>query len=192
MSLPSKKQLRAEALAKRQSISAADHAVWSANICTRLESICSFLSARNIALYMPIKNEADTTLLAHHYQKKGITFCLPVIQPDNTILAFHSWKPGDALVTDRYGISHPAKAQPVYPDTVLVPCVAYDRQCHRLGYGAGYYDSTLEHIRAKPIGPFTAIGIAFSLQEIPSIPTEAFDQRLNMMVTEREMIVPGA
>jgi 5-formyltetrahydrofolate cyclo-ligase len=63
-----------------------------------------------------------------------------------------------------------------------VPLLAFDAGGFRLGYGGGFYDRTLEGLRAK--GPVIAIGFAFADQEIPQVPIEETDQRLDMIVTE--------
>jgi 5-formyltetrahydrofolate cyclo-ligase len=65
---------------------------------------------------------------------------------------------------------------------VLVPMLAFDRTGHRLGYGGGYYDATLEALRAQ--GPVTAVGVAFSGQEVEQLPAETLDQKLDWIWTE--------
>jgi 5-formyltetrahydrofolate cyclo-ligase len=66
-----------------------------------------------------------------------------------------------------------------------VPLAAFDRSGHRIGYGAGYYDMTINALRAKK--PVTAIGIAFATQEIPHVPATDRDARLDLVLTEREI-----
>ncbi len=72
------------------------------------------------------------------------------------------------------------------PDLLLVPLLAFDRFGGRLGYGAGHYDRTLEHLRAKK--PIIAVGLAFADQEIERVPMHDHDQRLDAVLTEREFI----
>ena len=57
---------------------------------------------------------------------------------------------------------------------------------NRIGYGAGYYDMTITALRAKK--PVTAIGVAFAAQEIAQVPTTPRDARLDLVLTEREVI----
>ncbi|MDH3263737.1 MAG: 5-formyltetrahydrofolate cyclo-ligase, partial [Paracoccaceae bacterium] len=75
------------------------------------------------------------------------------------------------------------------PEVLVVPLVAFDRRGYRLGYGGGFYDRTLEHLRAE--GPALAIGFAWAAQEDPALPVEPTDQRLDLIVTERETIRPA-
>jgi 5-formyltetrahydrofolate cyclo-ligase len=74
----------------------------------------------------------------------------------------------------------------VDPDILIVPLLAFDRSGHRIGYGAGYYDMTINRLRATK--PITAIGIAFAAQEIAKVPTTERDARLDLVLTERETI----
>ena len=84
------------------------------------------------------------------------------------------------------GIPEPSPAAAeVIPDVMLVPLAAFDRQGHRIGYGAGHYDFTLEHLRkAKAI---IAIGTAFSVQEIKAVPAQPHDVALDYVLTEKKV-----
>lgn len=72
------------------------------------------------------------------------------------------------------------------PSLLLVPMLAFDRHGHRLGYGAGYYDRTLDGLRAN--GAVLAVGVAFAAQEMPAVPVDRHDERLDWIVTERETL----
>jgi 5-formyltetrahydrofolate cyclo-ligase len=92
------------------------------------------------------------------------------------------------MVTGALGTSWPAAGEEVTPDVLIVPLAAYSSEGFRLGYGGGFYDRTLERLRAG--GEVTAIGFAYSGQEDDAIPVEATDQPLDVIVTERGAIVP--
>ncbi len=82
------------------------------------------------------------------------------------------------------GILAPAATVPeVDPDVLLVPLLAFDRAGYRLGYGAGFYDRTLERLRRSK--RVTAIGIGFAGQEVDSVPRDQYDQPLDWLVTEQ-------
>jgi 5-formyltetrahydrofolate cyclo-ligase len=74
----------------------------------------------------------------------------------------------------------------VQPEIVIVPLVAFSAAGGRLGYGGGFYDRTLEQLRAQR--GTLAIGFAFADQEAPSLPLEPTDQPLDMIVTELGVI----
>jgi 5-formyltetrahydrofolate cyclo-ligase len=69
---------------------------------------------------------------------------------------------------------------------VLVPLAAFDRDGHRIGYGAGYYDRTLPLLRK--LKKVTAVGVAFAVQEIERVPSSEHDARLDLVLTDRETI----
>jgi 5-formyltetrahydrofolate cyclo-ligase len=102
-------------------------------------------------------------------------------------LIMRAWNFGDPLASGVWGIREPMRDAPeVFPDIMLVPLAAFDRSGHRIGYGAGYYDMTIARIRAMKA--VIAIGVAFSAQEIEKVPATPFDQALDLVLTEREVI----
>ena len=82
-----------------------------------------------------------------------------------------------------------ATALVVEPDVLLVPLLAFDKAGYRLGYGGGFYDATLAALRAKK--KIIAIGVGFSDQEVPQVPHEKHDMKLDYVMTELEMIKCG-
>jgi 5-formyltetrahydrofolate cyclo-ligase len=98
-----------------------------------------------------------------------------------------AWHFRAPLKAGQWGIREPTPDAPeVAPDILIVPLAAFDRNGHRIGYGAGYYDLTINALRAKK--PVVAIGIAYAAQEIPQVPATARDARLDLVLTERETI----
>jgi 5-formyltetrahydrofolate cyclo-ligase len=113
----------------------------------------------------------------------GTPLALPRIAAKHCALSFRAWREGDELVDNHHGIAEPrADTRIVAPDIVLVPLLAFDAQGHRLGYGGGYYDRTLEALRSS--GKVLAIGIAYAGQEVKLLPREAHDHALDLIVTE--------
>ena len=102
-------------------------------------------------------------------------------------LIMRAWHFGAPLKAGQWGIREPMPEAPeVAPDILIVPLAAFDRAGHRIGYGAGYYDMTINALRAKK--KVIAIGIAFAAQEIPKVPATDRDARLDLVLTERETI----
>jgi 5-formyltetrahydrofolate cyclo-ligase len=94
---------------------------------------------------------------------------------------------GDVLASGVWGIREPKPEAPeVFPDILLVPLLAFDRSGHRIGYGAGYYDMTITALRARK--SVAAVGIAFAAQEVAQVPSTPRDARLDLVLTEREVI----
>jgi 5-formyltetrahydrofolate cyclo-ligase len=98
-----------------------------------------------------------------------------------------AWQFGAPLKSGQWGIREPMPdAAEVAPDILIVPLACFDRAGHRIGYGAGYYDMTINALRAKK--KVIAIGIGFAVQEIPRVPATERDARLDLVLTEREVI----
>lgn len=134
-----------------------------------------------LAGYMPIRTEIDplpAMAEAAAYGPVGV----PVIAGEAQPLDFSRWTPNGPLREGPFGAQVPEVDDFLVPQIVIVPLVAFDCQGNRLGYGGGFYDRTLERLRAA--GPVLAIGFAWAAQEADELPLEPTDQRLDMIVTE--------
>lgn len=165
-------------------------------------------SIESIALYWPIQQEIDLRLCLVGWAnaRPGRKLALPVMQADKQ-LGFYTWNADDAMVSQRHGISEPnsnnPKTQQIVPDCILIPCVGWtwasnahkdSLQMHywRLGYGGGYFDRTLAHLRyRKP--DIVCIGIAYDWQRLSSSQwqPEAHDEPLAAMLTESGLRFKG-
>ena len=81
----------------------------------------------------------------------------------------------------------PAEAEIVVPDLLFVPLAAFDRRGHRIGYGAGFYDRTLAALRTER--EVATIGLAYAAQEVLFVPNDDHDEPLDMVVTEKDVIL---
>ncbi len=134
-----------------------------------------------IAGYMPIRTEADP-LQAMHVLSARNRICVPVIEEPGRPLRFREWYLGAEMIKGPFGARVPAAGAWLEPGILIVPLVAFDRRLNRLGYGGGFYDRTLERLRAAR--PVRAIGLAYAAQELPDLPLEPTDQPLDAIVTE--------
>ncbi|WP_134725834.1 5-formyltetrahydrofolate cyclo-ligase [Paracoccus luteus] len=133
-----------------------------------------------LAGYWPMRGEPDPrpAMAAHDGP-----VCLPEVVARATPLRFRLWR-GEALVPGVFGTSHPPETCPeVSPTVLIVPLAGFDAGLNRLGYGGGFYDRTLAHLRAR--GPVTAIGLAWAGQQVAPIPVEPTDEPLDLLVTDR-------
>jgi 5-formyltetrahydrofolate cyclo-ligase len=141
--------------------------------------------------FWPMGSEIDLRPLLEVLSRRGHPIGLPLVVAKQTPLLFRAWKPGDILKPGGFNTEVPAEDKPeVVPDILLVPLLAFDREGYRLGYGGGFYDRTLEKLRAS--GPRLAIGVAFAAQEVEAVPRGDHDQPLDMLLTEEEVIYPAA
>ena len=137
-----------------------------------------------VAGYVSLNEEADPVQLLEALAAQGRTVALPCIEARRAPLTFRAWSKDEPLVANAYGIMEPmASAPAVVPQLLFVPLLAFDSAGHRLGYGGGYYDRTLDRLRRD--GDVIAIGIAFAGQEVEVLPRETHDHTLNMIVTEK-------
>lgn len=133
--------------------------------------------------FLPIRSEADIRPLMSRLRERGARLCVPVILDRSTIV-FRELVPGAALVATGFGTSGPGPDAAVLdPDIMLVPLSAFDSIGHRIGYGAGHYDRAIARLHQKGLNPHL-IGIAFDCQEVPSVPAEPHDVRLDAILTE--------
>jgi 5-formyltetrahydrofolate cyclo-ligase len=138
-----------------------------------------------VSAFWPMPGELDLRPLLEALHARGCVCALPVVVARDTPLVFRTWEPGAALVTSRFGIAEPPPDRPTArPQHALVPLLAFDDEGYRLGYGGGFYDRTLAMLRADGTGPLVAIGVGLEAQRRPSLPREAFDQRLDWLLTE--------
>jgi len=141
-----------------------------------------------IAGYWPIRDELDPRPAMQAFAQRGHRLALPASVAKGKPLVFRAWSLGDPLAPDIMGIQEPLSDAPeVVPWLVLVPMLAFDNSCRRLGYGAGFYDRTLARLRARaePL----AVGLAFEAQEVERVPVAEGDEPLDQVVTEKTVII---
>ncbi len=135
--------------------------------------------------YFPVNHEIDDLEILKRLEKKKYKICLPVIKK-NFNMDFYKFSFTDPLIVNKYGIPEPKKTTIVYPDIILVPMVAFDKNLNRLGYGGGYYDRMIEKLMKKK--NFLKIGLAFSKQKINNLPMSKFDKKMDYIVTEKYIL----
>ncbi|MEM9138999.1 MAG: 5-formyltetrahydrofolate cyclo-ligase [Pseudomonadota bacterium] len=142
-----------------------------------------------VAGYRPIRTEIDPTPLMHALHSAGHRIAVPVILGPDQALEFREWWPDVPMQEGAFGAQTPVDTQVLTPDLVLVPLVAFDAQGWRLGYGGGFYDRSLEGLRAER--KTLAIGLAYAAQQVDAVPREPTDQPLDAVVTERGLMPIG-
>lgn len=136
-----------------------------------------------VATYLPIGSEADPAQLAAAAAHRGCRLALPHVTDRASPIRFLLWEPGEPLVPGPFGLSQPASDTEVAPDVILTPLVGFDARLNRLGQGASHYD------RAFARYPDAwRVGIAWSVQQVPAIPTDIWDVPLHAVVTEAGML----
>ena len=147
-----------------------------------LADVLAGQGGRVLAGYMAMRTEIDPLAAMAAHQGPVV---VPVIPGAGQPLRFRQWSPGCAMLAGEFGARVPAEGAWVEPQVLIVPLLAFDARGYRLGYGGGFYDRTLEHLRTRH--DTLAIGFAFAAQEVAEVPIDGFDQRLDAIVTEKEV-----
>jgi len=137
-----------------------------------------------LSAYWPIKGEPDLRPLMAELHGAGVNVTLPVVEMKAAPLAFRRWTPQTRMVRGDWNILvPPPNADRLIPQITLAPCVGWDGEGYRLGYGGGYFDRTLAALRPRP---FT-IGIGFHAARLATIYPQPHDIPLDVVLTERGM-----
>lgn len=184
----SKDALRARARATLRALAPDVRAAAEDEIARGVWTVPEIAGARTLLLYASLPEEVATDAIAEEARRRGIVLVYPRCLEDRT-MALHAVSSADTLRPGRYGIREPdVDACPIRRieevDAALIPGLAWDRAGHRLGRGAGYYDRML----ADPAWRGFRCGLFFAVQEAPAIPHDAWDVRLDAVVTEREVV----
>ena len=135
-----------------------------------------------VAGFWPLPGEIDIRPLLHALIERGHTVLLPETPPRGQPLIFRRWQPGTPMVAERFGTLRPDG--PIgTPGLLLVPLLAFDFQCNRLGYGGGYYDRTIMSLTG-----IRTLGCAFAAQQVDAVPVLPHDAPLDAIATERGVI----
>lgn len=182
-----KKEMRAQYLEIRKQLGETS-VVLNDQLTKNLISFLPSTSKLVVAGYDPVKYEINPAKFMTYWHALGYPVGLPVVINKGYPLIFRLWHPDLQLQDHKLGGRIPPNDQPeIFPDIILVPLIAFDRLGNRLGYGGGYYDRTLYFLRRYR--PVKAIGLAFSCQESLDIPVNKYDQKLDTIVTDREVIL---
>jgi 5-formyltetrahydrofolate cyclo-ligase len=186
-----KRELRGRLRAQRLALPAVERMRAAEAIVGPLLDNPLFAQPGYVAGYWAMAGELPLHVLQMRLREDQV-WCLPCIQPDDS-LRFAPWRPGDELVSNRYGIPEPAlssDAQLLAEDLsiILLPLLGFTRGGQRLGMGGGFYDRTLA-FRQRHVAPPFLIGTGYVFQELPELPAEPWDVRLDAVLTEREFLI---
>ena len=133
--------------------------------------------------YYPYNYECDTTEIFKKLEKLNYQLSLPKIRK-NYQMNFFQWSTKDPLEINDYGIPEPISNIIKLPNILLVPLVAFDNNCNRIGYGGGFYDRYIKKLKKKK--KIVTIGLAYSFQKVKKIPVAKYDIQLDFIITNTE------
>ena len=179
----------------RQRLSEEEQAAAAAALSSLVTAQDFYQSATKIAFYLAVDGEIDPQTLLSQALTEGKTCFLPVVsQRDEQLLSFAPYDSATELVENQWGIAEPpAPATEISPtgfDLVLVPLVAFDRECYRLGMGKGFYDRAFSFKIFNRSSQPLLIGLAHECQLADGLPNEGWDVRLDAVVTAEKIYRP--
>ena len=176
-----KETLRKKALENRNQISEAKRREKSKAIIEKLEGLEEFSQAEKVLAYYSFGSEVETKEVLEKWAEEKQLY-LPKLNEDSSFQAL----PYGPLKENRYGIPEPAEGKPAEKlDLIILPGVAFDRNGGRLGMGKGYYDRFLADMKGV-----LKIALAFQEQVLDSVPLSTYDENVNLIITDCEIIRP--
>ena len=156
-------------------------------IIKQILKIKNFQNLKIIASFISIKTEIFMDPLNNFLFKSNKNVCLPVIKKKNCPLIFRNYNNKTQLIKNKYGVLEPDKLnKEVMPDLILTPCLAFDKNGYRLGYGGGYYDRTFFHFH-KLGHSFISVVVAYEGQMVDQIIKSSYDQKIDYILTENKL-----
>jgi len=140
------------------------------------------VTGKMIGGYYPYNHEIDILQILAKFEQKKFIITLPKIKK-NSQMNFFQWSLSDPLSINKFGIPEPISKMVKYPDVLLVPLVAFDKNLNRIGYGGGFYDRYIKKIRKRK--KVLTIGFAYSFQKIKRVPTNNYDIKLDFIITNK-------
>lgn len=186
-----KESIREEIKNKREKLSREDVEDKSKLVKEKLFSLPEFQAAKTIAFYVALKksNEVETEGMIKEALTMGKQVLVPITDLIENRIILSEIKNWDDLVPGSFGILEPLpEVRKIYPyeavRLAIVPGVAFDLECHRVGYGLGFYDSFLSKLTKY----IPKIGLAFEMQIMENLPKESHDIKLDKIITEERII----
>jgi 5-formyltetrahydrofolate cyclo-ligase len=181
-----KADLRKAVFARRDAMPAAERQTAAETIARRAFPL-PITPGIIVSGFSPIRTEINPLPLLRKLADIGARLALPVVAGKGKPLIMRAYTFGQELKAGVWGIREPKDDAPeLDPDILIVPLAAFDRHGNRIGHGAGYYDMTINRLRA--LKPVAAVGIAYALQEVAEVPVTPRDARLDLVLTENEVI----
>ena len=147
----------------------------------------NFENTKIVSSFISINSEINTYELNNYITSKNKILCLPAILKKDDHLIFRKFTNNNDLIEGLMQTKEPRNTnQILVPDLLFVPCLAFDMNGFRLGYGGGYYDKTFSYLMNNN-NIFTSVGYAFDDQKVNKVPKDNFDIKLDYVITEKQI-----
>ena len=161
----------------------------SLKFAERIAGFDAYQNATTIAAYLPFDGEADAMPLMERALLEKKAVFVPIIVAKDQPLKFAAWSKETTFKKNRFNILEPEVPTEEWIegselDCVIVPLVAFDEACQRIGVGGGFYDRTFAYLKKDPSANTKLIGLAYELQKLDSIAAAEWDVPLHAVATE--------
>jgi len=177
-----RKAERARLLELRRRMPASAHRDASDVIMHELHSRLPPQSHALVGCYWPFRREFNCLPYMREVLRSGGRVALPVVIGRGHPLQFRCWTEAAEMESGVWNIRHPASGEPVFPSALVIPLVGFDDAGYRLGYGAGYYDTTIASLAARPY----LVAVGFEYSRLPTIYPQPHDQPMDVVITEAQ------
>jgi 5-formyltetrahydrofolate cyclo-ligase len=187
-----RRALRSELRSRRRALSPLFRERAARLVAHHVDKVFHLRPGLRIAAYASMREELDTAPLIALARRRGCRIFLPRISRRTGRIRFVESLAGGRERLNHLGIVEPHGSTPVsarWLDLVITPLVGFDHRGVRLGMGGGYYDRTFafRNIHSSWRRP-RLIGVAYALQQVPSIAAAAHDVRLDAVITEQGVV----
>ncbi len=185
--LDRKKNLRKEQFLLRKKLFSNVTEIFDKHLFEELFKEVNFENTKIVSSFISVNTEINTNELNDYIIQKKKILCLPVVLNQNEHLVFRKFTNNKNMIDGFMNIKEPsARNKILIPDLLFVPCLAFDNQGFRLGYGGGYYDRTFNNLN-KIQKKYVSVGYAFNGQMVPEVPKDKFDIKLDYVITEKKI-----
>ena len=175
-----RKAQRAGLVSRRENVPEAERKSWNERISAHLGGGFAIPAETIVGFCWPYRGEYDARFCVRRWRDEGAIAALPEVTARDAPLRFRKWWPGAPMRRGVYGIPVPNGTEIVVPDILIVPMNAYDGRGFRLGYGGGFFDSTLEALARRVI----AVGVSYEMLRVATIHPQTHDVPMDFVVTE--------
>ena len=172
-----KETLRKTVIKQRLELTNQEILTKSRVICQKIINTAEYKSAKVVYMYYAVNNEVSLRMIYDDCRKNGKTMAFPKVIGDN--IKFCVAQSEDDFEIGKFSIPEPKSSEEApEPDLILVPGVAFSKDCMRIGYGGGFYDKFLSN------QPVHSLGVCYDFQILDKIPTSAHDERLDEIISD--------
>ena len=185
-----KQQARKQAKQVRKNLHANQHKIAAQKLLWFAPALIDKFKCSVVACFQPIFTEIDIIPLMKALAEKQCQLCLQVIPDKPSALSFRSYVLGQELEAGPLNTKHPyASSNKLTPELMLLPLLAFDARCNRLGYGGGYYDRTIKKFRESGVY-VKVVGVAYSGQQVNKVPVTSTDEPMDGVLTPAGLMLP--